>query len=449
MAALTKFASAIEDADVTDYRAVVTASARSAANAQELLDRVQKKTGIALHSVDGSEEARVVSLAVRRKLPLKGRSLLMDLGGGSLELTDLDDEKVGFTDSLEIGTVRIVEAFLSHGKSLSGKEDKMIREHLERVLSPHLKQLGRTKWDCVIGTGGNFVAAAKLAPATVSSGGLAISVKDAEKLLKKMSTMSVRSRREEYNLKRDRADVIVPALYVMTTMARITGASKIVVPNVGLKDGIAAELVEKHFRVWDYDKEQDKILGAAIQLGRRYHFDERHAMQVAALACDLFDGLTELHKLGGQDREILRVAAILHDIGDFVNARSHHKHTQYIIDNSDLMGLTVEDKALVALIARYHRRADPSTNHASFKALGNKARGRVRMLTAILRIADALDRGHSAKLSSLKVAAKGETVTLLIKAVDDPSLEAWTLDRKGSLFREVFEKKLALEHQVD
>ena len=441
VAAMRTFAAAMEDARVEDYRAVVTASARDAVNSDELLERVRAESGIALTTVDGLEEARLIGMAVRSAMDVDGKALLMDLGGGSLELTDLSNvDGSSWTVSLAIGTVRLLEAFLDDGDPVTARQDHLIREYIDRHLAPHRRELRRA-WDTVIGTGGNLLAAASLA-GTEGTAVPTIDIEKARALRTELGAMSAAERSVAYGLKPDRADVLVPALYVIVAMADLAKARHVVTPGVGLKDGIITELVEKHYRVWDYTRERDKVLAAALHLGRRYHFDERHAGQVARLACELFDGTLKLHNRGPKDRGMLRLAALLHDVGDFINPQSHHKHTQYIIENSDLMGLPPEQRGLVAQIARYHRRAAPALRHAAYRSLSENDQQRVRQLSSILRLADALDRGHRSKVEQLEVRLKRSAVVLELVSNEDVSLEVWTVERKAELFRDVFDREL-------
>ncbi|NOY89874.1 MAG: Ppx/GppA family phosphatase [Deltaproteobacteria bacterium] len=442
VAAMRRFAATMEEARVERYRAVVTASARSAENAAELIERVREEAGIRLDVVDGSEEARLVALAVASKLQLSGHCLLADLGGGSLELSEMEGSERGFMVSLPIGTVRLLEAFLSGGEPVDSRQDRLVREYVDRLLAPHRRKLRREPWDLVAGTGGNFVALAQLCPATGDSP--AIDIESARALLTEMAPLSALERATQWNLKMDRADVIVPALYTVVALADLAGTSRIDAPGVGLKEGIVEELVEKHFRVWDYDAEQDKLLAGALSLGRRYHFDERHGLAVAAMACQLFDALKELHQLGAEDRAILRLAAVLHDVGDFINPASHHKHSQYIIENSELMGLSAAQRGLTATVARYHRRALPSARHASYRSLSEQDRMRVRYLAAMLRVADALDRGHRGKVEEIRIRLKRSSVLLELTTDADTALEEWTVGRKADLFEQVFDRSVRI-----
>lgn len=435
---LREFAEAMESADVERYQAVVTASARSARNGAQLIARVLEETGIRLHVVPGAEEARLVSIAVHEVME-PGKALLMDLGGGSLELSDLR-EGDGFIGSLTIGTVRLLEAFLDKGDPVTNKQGLLIREHIDRLLAPYRRELRSRNFDRLIGTGGNLRAAAALAPSDSPGEFPTIDIAKAKVMRDLLASLPASERMAQFDLKRDRAEVIVPALFVIVAMAEMCQLDEVVCPNVGLKEGIVRELVDKHYRVWDYKRERDQLFAAALQLGRRYHFDEGHGTLVSSFACAIFDGTTSLHSLGVEDRAILRIAALLHDIGDFINPSSHHKHTKYLIENSDLMGLPPDQRKLVALVARYHRRAPPALRHTSYAKLGSADRDRVKQLSAMLRLADSLDRGHRGKIEAITVEVQPNARAVVIHAdcQDDVSLESWTLDRKADLFRDVY-----------
>lgn len=451
---LKEFERRIADLDVIEVRAVVTASARDAENASVLLDRA-RDAGIELEAIDGTEEARLVKVAVEKRIPLADkRALLCDLGGGSLELSEVHHDEVRFSTSLEIGTVRLLESFLDHGKPVTKAQEKLLTEYVARVLAPVAESYSKRNYDVVAGTGGSFDAIAALAP-TKTGGAPAlrapsttlagIDVSAARRLLARMKKMSAVERRKRFDLRPDRADVIVPALFAVVAVADLARTDTIIVPGVGLKEGLASELVEKHFRVYDPKLDEHLASRAAIQLGRRYHFDETHATQVDRLATLLFDRLAELHELGPEDRVLLRVAALTHDIGEFVESSAHHKHTQYILENSDIMGLSPELRTIVGCIARYHRRAEPSQKHESFGALDAQAQRKVRRLSAILRLADALDRGHRSKVKSLEVSATHREVTLEVKGREDLSLEMWTTARKAAMFEHTFKRPVRVK----
>ncbi len=445
IAALKEFKQELATRDLAGFRAVVTASARDAVNSDELIDRAAKEAGIQLEAISGTEEARLVKLAVQGRIRLGGyRSLLVDLGGGSLELSEVNHDEVRFSSSLEIGTVRLLESFLTPDGPVTPREEKLLNDYIDRMLAPVEEKFRRRRYDIVAGTGGNFDAIARLCP-VANAEMPTIHVPSARALLERMKKLTPVERQAAYDLREDRADVIVPALYVTVRCADLARTEEIVAPGVGLKEGITVELVDKYFRVWDYGVDEATMARAAIHLGRRYHFDEPHATQVDRLACVLFDRLSALHELGPVDRQMLRVAALLHDVGDFISSAAHHKHTQYIIENTDVMGLSVEQRMVVACVARYHRRAAPNAKHALFKKLGPADRRRVRKLASILRIADALDRGHRSKVRHIDIGSAPGRVTITPHGAGDLALEVWTARRKAELFEKTYEVALDFE----
>ena len=181
-----------------------------------------------------------------------------------------------------------------------------------------------------------------------------------------------------------------------------------------------------------------EVVAGAVALGRRFHFEEPHALQVARLSERLLDALADHYDLDARDREILAAAAILHDIGQRIAYKRHHKHSYYLISESDLPGLDLDEVELVANVARYHRRADPSTKHPPFESLSEEDRDRVTRLSAILRVADALDREHVQSVHDIAIGIDGRRMEIELEGEGDFELERWALDRKKGLFEETF-----------
>jgi len=255
----------------------------------------------------------------------------------------------------------------------------------------------------------------------------------------KLTAMTPDERRATWGLRPDRADVIAPAAAIVLSLADAYHFERVLSPGIGLKDGVIDELVEKHFDVWDYGGEAAAAIEAAVRLGRRYAFDEKHGALVARLASDLFDQLRPLHRLGDRDRLLLHVSALLHDVGDFIRYEGHHRHSYYILVNSDVLGLSPRERDVVANCARYHRKSLPDASHPNFRDLDRDDRARVRALAAILRIADALDREHVAKITAARGVLEKGRLRLHLTGSADRQLEEWTVVRKSELFREVFD----------
>lgn len=441
---MRRFAGLMEDHEVDAYRAVVTASVRDASNGSVLLERVRREAGVRLEAIDGIEEARLVALAVGTKMDLDGHTLLMDLGGGSLELSEIESHTPRFTTSLPIGTVRFLEAFMSAEGAVTQREDALVREALDRILAPVRESLSTERFARLVGTGGNLEAIAKLCGERRGQNDR-FDVGAAEGALRKLAKLSKPERVERFGLKPDRADVIVPALYVVTAVARLVGAETVDVPRVGLREGLLREQVERHFRVWDERLERRTIVASARAYGRRFHFDERHAERVAGFAMRLFEGLSPLHRMSEAESRPLELSAWLHDVGDFVSPTNHHRHSQYLIEHGEIMGLSPMERRYVALLARFHRSSPPSEKHADVRAMDEEARRVLAWQVGILRVADALDREHRSKVRAIRVRIEGDAIVIGLESEEDVALELWTVDRKRAVLEEVSGKRVVVE----
>ena len=404
-AALRQFRDAMDQLGVDAYRATATSAVREAQNGATLVERARREARIELEIIEGVEEARLIQLAVARRLNLgERRAVLVDVGGGSTELTVLDRGQAAFAMSLPLGTVRLLETFLRGGGA--GRVDrarlKLIAEGVDRALAEALPNIKRAP-EMLVGTGGNVETLADLCPVRGGApGGRAIDVAAMSALLAKMATMTTDERRTTYALRPDRADTIIPAAMIFLRTAEALRLGSVVVPGAGLKEGILEELVDKYFDVWDEAREVNSVLAACRRLGARYAFDERHADLVARHAGQLFDDLQAVHAFSPRDRLLLLAGAILHDIGDYVRYDGHHKHSYYLIMHAEILGLTPDERVVVANIARYHRKSAPDMDHPNFRELDKVSRGKVRGLSAILRIADALDREHRGKVKEVR-----------------------------------------------
>jgi exopolyphosphatase/guanosine-5'-triphosphate,3'-diphosphate pyrophosphatase len=448
-AAFRDFRTTMDAAKIDATRAIATSAVREADNSATLVERARRETGIELAVIEGAEEARLIQLAVQRRLYLDDlKVLLVDVGGGSTELTVLDRGRVSFAISLPLGTVRLLETYLRDREAIGGDERRLVEEGIVRALDEAGPILTETKFDALVGTGGNIDTLVELCPRPGGFAGCvrAIDTARAKQLLDELVRMTVDERRDKYKLRPDRADTIVTATAIFTLLADRVRLPAIVAPGVGLKEGILEELSDKYFKVWSDDDEDQAILEACSRLGERFHFDRAHGERVAAFAQQLFTDLASVHGFDRRDRLLLRAAGVLHDIGDFVRYDGHHKHSQYLIQNSDIMGLTAEERTIVANLARYHRKSPPDQSHPNFRELDRNARTKVRGLAAILRIADALDREHRGKVRSVRarVDRAAGKLWLLIDGAPDRELEEWTVRKKSELFHEVYDLEVML-----
>jgi exopolyphosphatase/guanosine-5'-triphosphate,3'-diphosphate pyrophosphatase len=274
-------------------------------------------------------------------------------------------------------------------------------------------------------------------PQTLAS----ISVDDLNRLTNKVVQMSDDAIVRKYHMPFPDAESLSPALLAYLHLARLLGVEKILVSSANLRDGLLREMGEG--RAWTEDFRR-QIFRSAVELGRKYHFDEDHGTHVALLSRLLFQAMASEHGLDPRFELILSLAATLHEIGSFISNTSMHKHSMYLITNSDLFGLGTQDMLLVGLVARYHRRAMPKPTHQGFNTLDRDRRVAVLKLAAMLRIAIALDASRSQRVHEIRCSRSGNRLVVTVPNVDDLSVEQLAMKQGTGMFEDVFGMKVLL-----
>jgi exopolyphosphatase/guanosine-5'-triphosphate,3'-diphosphate pyrophosphatase len=393
--------------------------------------------------ISGSEEARLVHLAVVTRVPLGSRKwLLVDLGGGSVEVSLVDEHGAYWSESHTMGSVRLLEELTEAGAD-PGRFRRLLAEYVSALRVPAMADDQQVSG--YIATGGNIESLAKLAGFPDEVGVTRLPVETLRSVIEQLARLSYRQRVEELGLRDDRADVILPAALVYERLAKLCGAHEILVPHVGIKEGVIYDLVSSLTKTRDHESRRVReLLDSAAVIGRRYLFDEIHARHVTSLATSLFDQLKPVHGLADADCKILMAAAMLCNIGQFVSYKGHHKHSLYLISHSELPSFSQHEMLLVANVARYHRKAHPQPHHHSFTELSDDDQQRVKKLAALLRIADSLDREHTQRVTAVKVTTTDDEVSLWLDGTAGLLLEGWTLKKKANLFSEVFGRRVSL-----
>ena len=426
-------------------RAVATSATREALNRDLFIDRIVQESGIEVVVIGPDEEARLIQLAVEERINLKNTlAMLVDIGGGSTEITLSSDGKIISTESFKMGAVRLLQ--LLEGKKHGEKQfNQLVREYVDATQRRLKKEIGNEKIDLCVGTGGNIETLAALRREVLGrEKDSALSMEDLDTLIKKLLAMTFEERVSQLRLRPDRADVIVPASIVLQRIMKQADVKEVVIPRVGLKDGLLLDMVQELFGERK-SPQRDQVMASALQLGRKYMFDEQHGTTVSRLARELFDETRNLHNLTMEDRLLLEVAALLHDIGTFIDMGEHHKHTLYLLNATPVIGLTKAQMAIVANVARYHRKSQPKPQHDAYRVLPSRDRVVVAKLASILRIADAMDNEHAAKVSGFSVELRRPKFLLRLEGEGDLLLEKWALLKKGPMFEEIFNVKLVIE----
>jgi exopolyphosphatase / guanosine-5'-triphosphate,3'-diphosphate pyrophosphatase len=426
-------------------RAVATSAVREALNRDLFVDRMAQSSGIELSVISPEEEARLIQLAVAEKLDItKDVAMLVDIGGGSTEVTLVADGNIISTESYRMGAVRLLH--LLEGEKHSEKHfNQLVREYVDATQKRLRKEIGKRHVDLCVGTGGNIETLGYLRTDVLRKDrNTVITREELEELVKRLSAITYEERVQDLGLRPDRADVIVPASIILQNIVRQAGVGEVQIPHVGLKDGLLLDMLDELYGGERYPN-RPQVMTSALELGRKFQFDEQHGTTVARLAVQLFDETRSLHGLGLEHRQLLEVAALLHDIGTFVNVHDHHKHTQYMLGAIPLVGLSQLQRAIVANVARYHRKSMPKPQHDAFRLLSAKDRVIVSKLAAILRLADALDNEHASKVGALSVEYKKPKLLLRLQGDGDLLLEKWALAKKAGMFEEVFSVRVVME----
>ena len=335
---------------------------------------------------------------------------------------------------MAIGSVRLTEIFKSH-REVSPKQLRLLREFareaVEDSLPPGIRGFPRV----ALGSSGSIRAIIAMAAAEGTAHATAEQISQA---VEKLARMDPAERQKRFDTRR--ADVIVAGAVILEALALHLSLKAVTAVDRGLRHGVLVDLVRRRFR----DADDAPLVEAARTMGRRFFFDEAHAMQVTMLAMAMFDQLAGLHRLPMAVRPYLEVAALLHDIGHSVSYQKHHRHTEYLVRNGDIPGLADRERDLVARIARFHRRSPPDLHHPAMEGLTVSEARTVRKLATLLRVADALDRSHAQPIGKLRAETSPGKVVLRLQTQGPADLELWDVGREAQLFHKVFSSRLAV-----
>ncbi|MGC4113209.1 MAG: Ppx/GppA phosphatase family protein [Myxococcales bacterium] len=436
--------------EVRQVRAVATSAVREASNQELFVERVYMATGISVEVITGAEEDRLLWSGVRDAFGRQKRtehldSLIVEQGAGHIDFARLEGGEVVAATSLSLGTLRLANAVVTERRAGAAGLDLMKRfvgSSLDEV--EHRFPLRRIEHLVLLGGDARFVAD-RLCPG--QPGPIrAVSRAAFQKLAKEVAPLSPEEIARRHGAPIEECESVVPGLLTYSELLKRTPAKQVLIPSVTLRDGLlldaAAEQTGQQLTELDA-----QIYASAENLGLRYQYDDAHAHHVADLACTLFDALAGEHRLGRRERRLLRVAALVHDIGLFVGTNSHHKHSEYLVGASDIFGVRANEKAMVACIARYHRRALPALTHPGYATLSRQDRATVSKLAALLRIADALDR-DSQRLALARVELRDDELVLTPDRDQDLALERLALRQKADLFEEVYGRKVVLNRST-
>ena len=427
--------------------AVATAAVREASNGAEFVKRVQEELDIPLQIIDPETEAALSYRSVVHHFQLAGaRTLVADIGGGSLELIGAIDGLVELTLSLPLGAVRLTELHLQ-GRRDARRAVTQLRARVRKQLKKTIRQ---REWTAaaVIGSGGTFTTLARMAigrrglPIPETIHGVTVATGEVETLIEWMTETPPEQRRVVPGLNPQRADIIVAGLAVTAELLSLVDARLLTVSAFGLREGLLLDMVgERRSKAAD-------PLRLMREFVERCQCDRRHVEHVRQLALLLFEQLAPALGAEPSERPLLEAASLLHDVGQLVSYRKHHRHSYQLIMHAERLNLGPRDRLLVALISRYHRKQGPTRKHEEFAALAPEDQAIVRRMSGLLRVADGLDRGHTASVERVVTTLGPELLRLAAVpriAGTDLSLECWGAERKSDVLANVLDREVRIE----
>jgi len=445
---LARMAQVYRKQDVIAVRAVATSAVRDAGNQHEFIERAAAVLGVPVEIISGQEESRLIHLGVQSRWPQTDkRVLIMDVGGGSGELILSDHGELVEAYSKPLGAVRLTEAFLKSDPPAALELHRMY-EYIEEKLATPLRRIGTGPFDRMIATSATAAAIVCAVnrvgrPRREDADRLKASVQQVRKFYREVSSLDLAHREKIQGLGPRRAEIIVAGAAVFRRAMELFQRPSLHYSAAGVRDGIIADLAAQgagRERTM-LNRDQRRVVE---QMVRRYGSPILHARKVAGLAHRLFEALQPLHRLPPGHGKLLEAAGYLHDIGHYVSASSHHKHSYYLVAHSDLPGFTDQERQMIALLCRYHRKSMPLPRHSPFQSVDPDSRRAITLLTPLLRIADSLDRSHEQRVSEMHVQIHNGSVTLVLESQADTDLEMWAVERVADAFRETYQTSLSL-----
>ena len=449
---LSKFMRLAASHEVDEVIATATSAVREAENGAEFVEAVRDELGLHVRVISGMEEARLIHLAAAYAVAVGKRSaVVIDIGGGSTEITLGTAERMALGKSFKLGVIRLTERFV-RTDPLSPRDERRLVKHIRETAGPYLAQLARRRVDRVIGTSGTILSLGALAEGRAASDGMRnveVSAKAIRRLRKRLTAMPLAQRLRLRDFDPRRADLAPAGVVLVDTLLAGLGTETLTLCDFALREGLVLDYIARNAaHIRSVERYPDVRRRSVTELAERYNYASAHARQVARLALALFDGTRSRHGLGPREREWLEYAALMHDVGTHIGYERHHRHSYYLIRHGGLRGFSPEEVETMALVARYHRQATPKKTHPEFSRLSREMRRTVRLLSACVRLAEGLDRSHAQIVSALRVRLTDDLLTVKLTTSGDIDLELWAASRHATALSQFLETGIAFEHST-
>ena len=439
--------------EVLAIRAVATAAVRDANNQREFIARASTALGAPVEVISGQEEARLIHLGVSMRWPQpKGRVLLVDVGGGSSEVTLSEDGRLQEAFSKPLGAVRLTEVFLKRQDPPSAEDLNRLERYIDEKLVPAVERFGRGKFSRMIATSASaaaIVCAINRVPRARrdEADRLRATKAQVRRFYQEVMGKSLAQRRQMTGIGPRRAEIIVPGAALYWRVLETFQHHSMFYLAAGVREGIIADLAARGIgrELSQLSREQRAVVE---KLSRRYSIPIKHSRKVAALAHQIYTAMHDQHRLPPAYGKVLEAAAYLHDTGHFISDTSHHKHSEYIVRNADLAGFTDHERVLIALLCRYHRKAMPQQRHIEYQTLTPDERRVLLLLIPLLRLADSLDRTNQQLVESVSLEESDAALVASIHSRGDSDLDEWAAERLTDVFYQVYGKPLEVIRKV-
>ena len=449
---LAKFKRLAESNNVDEIIAAATSATREADNGGDFIAEVERQTGIRIKVISGTEEARLIHMAAVYGVDVGTTSaVVVDIGGGSVEVTLGSATHLTLGKSFKAGVIRLTERFV-RTDPLANHDERRLVKFINREMGTYLDQVAGRGFQRVIGTSGTILSLGVMTATHEGAGtpedvrNRRVSAKALHRLRNRLTEADISERLRLPGMDPRRADLSVAGGVLFDTIIRRLGADEFTLCDLALREGLVLDYIRRNSaRIKKVERYPDVRRRSVIELGERCGYWSEHAQQVARLALTIFDQTRSVHGLTDKEREWLEYGSLLHDIGVHISYERHHRHSYYLIKNGDLRGFAPQEIEVMALIARYHRQATPKRAHEGYGELKGPLRKTVKALSAMVRLAEGLDRSHAQALTGLDLYPRGDDYLARLRATGDAELEIWAAHRHVAPLEQVLGKPIRFE----
>jgi exopolyphosphatase/guanosine-5'-triphosphate,3'-diphosphate pyrophosphatase len=437
--------------DVREYLSFATSAIREAVNGGEFIQRAREKLGLRIRPISGEQEAQLIFQGVSRTEDFAQPSLLVDIGGGSVEFIVVDGDTDVFDTSLKLGAARMTERFVTTDP-LSDDEQARLRAHFKSELEEVFAECREHGVTTIVGSSGTMKSLARVTREQFGGENGSVfqqsfPVQEVRTALRWVMQANASEREAHPAIEPKRVDQIGAGAVLLDTLcAGLPSVQSVKVSPNALREGMVVHFIDTNYaRLQQMASFRDPRRRSVHEIAYRFKWEENHAQHVAATATFLFDLCRPLYEGPASDAELLEYAALLHDLGYLITHDEHHEHSRYLIEHADLQGFRPEEVTIMALVAHYHRGPFPDAGEDPFGHVSTDTQRRIRQLAGLLRVAEGLDRSHFQNLVALRARLTEDALHIFLATKGDPQLEVWAAQEQGTLFETAFRRSIHVE----